>query len=79
MAYHEHVLRGLTTSHDHLQAATLAADVADVEYLLAAEADTAGERRMFLTAGDKARKTRDYHELSAEITAVGERVLGLSN
>jgi len=76
VAYHLHVAAGITTAHGHLTAAALASDVADAEYLRAAVATTAGERRMFLRAGDKARATRDGHELAAEITAIGEQVIG---
>lgn len=76
VAYHRHVAGGLTTSHGHLIAAALAAEVTDVEYTRAAEASTAGERQMFLHAGDKARAMRDLHELAAEISTVGEQVTG---
>lgn len=76
LAYHQHVAAGITTAHGHLTAAALAAEVANAEYTRAALANTAAERRMFLRAGDKARATRDGHELAAEITAIGEQVIG---
>ncbi|WP_431910054.1 hypothetical protein [Amycolatopsis thermoflava] len=76
LAYHQHVAAGITTAHGHLTAAALAAEVAHAEYTRAALASTAAERRMFLRAGDKARATRDGHELAAEITAIGEQVIG---
>jgi hypothetical protein len=76
VTYHRHVATGLTTSHDHLIAAELAGDVADAEYTLAAEASSAGERQMFLRAGDKARAMRDFHKLAAELAAIGEQVIG---
>lgn len=78
LAYHQHVADGITTAHGHLTAAALAGAVADAdaEYTRAALADTAAERRMFLRAGDKARTTRQAHELAAEITAIGEQVIG---
>lgn len=75
VAYHAHVFRGLITSDDHLQAAELAADVADAEYLRAAQALAPNEQRMFLSAADRARRTRDGHTLAAEITTIGEGVL----
>lgn len=76
VAYHQHVVTGITSAFDHLIAASLAADVAEAEYLRAGQADTADERLLFLRAADKARATRDHHELVAEITAIGEQVLG---
>lgn len=76
LAYHQHVADGITTARGHLSAAALASDVADAEYTRAAEAESASERRMFLRAGDKARATRDGHKLAAEITAIGEAVIG---
>jgi hypothetical protein len=76
VVYHLHVAAGITTSHGHLTAAALASDVADAEYIRAAVASTASGRRMFLRAGDKARAHRDGHELAAEITAIGEQVIG---
>ncbi|RSN05982.1 hypothetical protein DMC63_37885 [Streptomyces sp. WAC 05977] len=74
--YHLHVAAGITTSHGHLRAAALAGAVADAEYTRAAVATTAWERLTFLRAGDKARAHRDGHELAAEITAIGEQVIG---
>lgn len=76
LAYHQHTLAGIDTAHGHLIAASLASQVADAEFARAAEADTAGERRMFLTAANKALRTRDAHELAAEVTAIGEQVIG---
>lgn len=75
VAYHRHVAAGITTSDGHVTAAALAGAVADVEYTRAALAATAGGRRMFLHAGDKARDTSHVHELAAEIAAVGEQVI----
>lgn len=72
VAYHQHVQRGLLTSHDHLTAAAFARQVADAEYMQAAEATSAGERRMFLTAAHKARWTCENHKLIAAVAAVGE-------
>ena len=76
IAYHLYVAAGITTAHGHLTAAALASDVADTEFQRAAEAGTARERRMFLHAANKARAARDGHELAAEITAIGEQVIG---
>lgn len=75
IAYHLHVAAGITTARGHQIAAGLADAVADAEYLRAAEADSAGERRMFCYAGDKARATRDFHLLAADITAIGEQAI----
>jgi hypothetical protein len=76
VAYHLHIAAGITASHGHLTAAVLAGGVADAEYIRAALADTAGERRTFGHAGDKARAARNFHQLAAEITAVGEQLVG---
>lgn len=76
VAYHLYVADGITTSQGHLTAAALADTVADAEYTRAALAATAGQRLMFLQAGDKARVTRHAHELAAEVAAIGEQVIG---
>ena len=76
VAYHLHVAAGITTSHGHLIAAALANDVANAEYTRAGLAATATDRWLFQRAGDRARAYRHGHELAAEITAIGEQVIG---
>ncbi|UKD50819.1 hypothetical protein L3Q65_00555 (plasmid) [Amycolatopsis sp. FU40] len=71
-AYTALFLDGLADCLDHLVAASLASDVAELEFVRAGEADTAAGRRMFLAAADKARATRDFHELAAAVEAALE-------
>lgn len=76
LAYHSFVRKDTEmTAHEHLIAAGLAGQVADYyEILRAGAADSASERRMFLTAADKARKTQNQHELYADIITIGDQV-----
>uniref|UniRef100_UPI003F491200 hypothetical protein n=1 Tax=Amycolatopsis sp. CA-096443 TaxID=3239919 RepID=UPI003F491200 len=59
-------------SYGHLVAASLAFDAAETDFVLAAEAPTAGARRARLAAATAARAERDAHALMADRESASE-------